>query len=1083
MKAKIIFSSLKRLTFTIVLFTSFLTTKAFPQEETRILRNPSISDSHIAFVYANDIWLSNHEGNNVKRLTTFEGAETEPHFSPDGSMIAFSGEYDGNTDVYIVPVSGGSPKRLTYHPSQDIVKGWTNDGTRIVFASTRTRMPNPILDQFWTVSKEGSFPQRFEVPRVVEGKLSPDGKLFAYQMIFPWESEFRNYRGGQNNPIRIVDMVSFDMEKIPWENSTDLCPVWIGNKVFFLSDRDHAMNIWSYDINTKNLNQETQYKDFDCKNLESNGKKLIYENGGFLYILNPEEQEPEKLSITVKGDFPWARPHWEKAEDYITDYGISPTGKRALFAARGDIFTIPNENGDIRNITNSTSSIERAPAWSVDGKYISWFSDESGEYQLVIADQFGEVNKKITLPSPTFYYSPVWSPDSKYISYTDADRNIWVVEVSTGLVNLIDNEQFTPPERTIFPEWSPDSKWIAYTKKLPSEYAAVFVYSIADKKSYQITDGMADSRTPAWDKSGKYIYFLSSTNYALNVGWLDMSSMRRPLERNIYMVILSKDDPSPLIPESDEEKNNKDKDKEGNGNSENITVNIDMENFMQRVVPLDIPEANYTDIQAADEGVIFFTENENMYGGNTLYKYTLKDKKREEIVQNVRSFKVSSDGNQILLSSRGSWEIFDAKKKPGDGKLKISDMTIYVNPVEEWKQIFREAWRFQRDYFYVENVHGLDLDWAYKTYFPWVDHVRHRSDLTYVLDILGGETSVGHSFTRGGDEPDIDYVPTGLLGADYEIANGRYRIKKIYNGESWNPQVNAPLAVPGIEVQEGDYILEVNGVEIIAEQNIYSYFEQLAGKQILIKVNDAPQLEGARSIEVIPVRNESALRRSYWVEENRRMVDKLSDGKLAYVWLPNTSFAGYQNFNRYYFAQQDKKGAIIDERYNGGGSAADYIVDLLARELMGYFNNPVGDKQPFTSPGAGIWGPKVMVINEMAGSGGDYLPYMFKKREIGPLVGTTTWGGLVGIWDVPRLIDGGSMTAPRGGFFNTDGEWDVENKGIAPDYKVEEHPKLVRQGIDPQLQKAIEVALKLLEEEKVELLEQPDDPVKVKRPE
>ncbi len=1062
--------------------------------ETKLLRAPDISDSRLAFVYSNDIWVAGHDGADPRRLTSFQGAETDPHFSPDGEYIAFSGEYDGNSDVYVVPSEGGEPRRLTWHPMPDAVRGWSSDGEQVIFASGRKNAPISY-PKFWKVSLKGGMPEPLPVPRVAEGQYSPDASRFVYQMVRPWESEWRNYRGGQNKPIRIIDLESFEVTELPWNGANDNNPVWMGDMIYFLSDRDSAMNVWSYDLNTSDLRQVTFFKEFDCKSLEAGGGKLVFENGACLHILDPSAGEPVKLSITVRGDFPWARPHWEEVEKQIFSFGLSPSGKRAVFEARGDIFTVPEEKGNTRNITSTPGAAERRPCWSSDGSRISWFSDRGGEYSLVISDQFGGETREIKLKNPTFYYTPAWSPDSKYLSFSDADRNLWVVEVETGEAALIDNEGFAHPERNIYPEWSPDSKWIAYTKRLNNQYNAIFIYSMERGRSYQLTDGMSDCKSPAWDAGGKYIYFMASTDYALNVGWLDMSSHDRTSERAIYLAVLSSKDPSPLLPRSDDEKspdessdNGEDKKKdEGKDRGDKAPeVKIDFEGIARRIIALDVPVRDYRSLSPGKEGTLFYMERRPHSQGFTLHRYELKDRESKELLSGLRSYVISSDGEKILYSmGPGTWSIAGASGdiKPGEGALNTSEMRMKVDPRKEWKQIFREAWRYQRDYFYVDNVHGLDLDWAFKAYRPWVEHVRHRADLTYILDILGGETAIGHSFTGGGDWPDVERVPVGLLGADLEEKDGRYRITKIYTGESWNPDLRAPLSGPGIDVHEGDYLLKVSGRELDSSMNPYSLFDNTAEKQIIIEVNDKPELEGAREVTVVPVKSEAALRSRAWVEHNRRKVEELSEGKLAYVWLPNTSSAGYTYFNRYYFAQMDKKGAVIDERFNGGGYIADYIVDLLSRELLGYFNNPVGDRQPFTAPNAAIWGPKVMIINDAAGSGGDMLPYMFRLKGIGPLVGTRTWGGLVGIWDVPPLIDGGYITAPRGGFYNLDGEWAVENEGVKPDIEVEQEPRLVNQGRDPQLEAAVEAALELLEKEEVELLPQPADPVRVKRPE
>lgn len=1064
----------------------FLTGRVLAQE-TLLLREPAISAKNIAFAYAGDLWVADRDGKNVRRLTTFSGQEAAPHFSPDGKMLAFSGEYDGNLDVFVVPVEGGEPQRLTWHPLPDVAKGWTPDGQSVVLASGRESAPYSYPDRFWKVSLKGGLEEALPIPRIWNGHFSPDGKRIAYQMVLPWENEWRNYRGGQNNPVRILDLQTLEQENLPFDGSNDRNPNWIGDRIFFLSDRDLAMNVWAYDLKTKKLDQVTHFKDFDCKGLESGGGALIFENGGRLYTLDASGSDVKKLNISVGGDFAWSRAHWEKADASIHDWTLSPGGKRALFAARGDVFSVPAEKGDVRNLSASTGVADRSPACSPDGKKISWFSDEGGEYQLVIADAFGKIEKKIALQHPTFYYTPRWSPDSKYLSFGDTDRNLWVVDIDAGNATLVGNEGFAHPERTIYPEWSPDSKWIAFTKRLKNEFNTIFVWSMDQKRAFQITDGMSDCKAPAWDKGGKLLYFLGSTDLALNVGWLDLSSYGRPVTRSIYVAVLPADEPSPLRPLSDEEEK---PDTTSAKKDTSKLVRIDFAGIGQRILALDLPAKNYAFLGCGEAGTLLFGEWEADPGTTpsptfAVSRYNLKTLKAEPVMAGLQRFDLSADGKKLLWGTPdNNWGIADAtgSPKPGDGKLNLSDMQMKVDPRAEARQIFREAWRFQRDYFYVKNVHGLDMNWAWKTYAPWVDHVRHRSDLNYILDILGGETSIGHSFTGGGDFPDVDRVPVGLLGANYAIADGKYRFAKVFNGESWNPNLRAPLTQPGVNVQAGDYLLAVNGVPLDASMNVFALFDRTAGKQTRLLINSRPGTEGAREVTVVPVGDEGGLRMLDWVESNRRRVDELSGGKLAYVWVPNTGGEGFTYFNRWYFAQKDKKGAVIDERFNQGGYVADYIIEVLSRTHYGYFNNPVGDRQPFLAQDAGIYGPKVMLINEMAGSGGDMLPYMFRFKKIGPLVGKKTWGGLVGIWDVPGLVDGGYITAPRGGFYNLDGEWDVENKGVAPDIEVEMDPKSVLKGRDPQLEKAVQTALEMLKTQEVKLLPQPADPVRARRP-
>jgi tricorn protease len=1086
-------------------------------QETRLLRQPTVSERHIAFAYANDIWIAHRDGGEARRITSFPGTESEPSLSPDGSLLAFSGQYGGNTDVFVVPVQGGEPERLTWHPGDDLVRGWTPDGSAVIFMSGRTSVPfyGSYPPRFWTVSPEGGLPEVMPMPRAARGEFSPDGGKFAYQPILLYDVEWRNYRGGQNRPIWVLDMQDYNLETLPWDGSRDTDPVWLGETIYFLSDRDTVVNLYGYHFPSGKLEQLTHHELLDVKRLAAGGGVVIYEHAGLIHLYDPTSGQDRQVAIQVRGDFPWALPHWEEVGEMLTNASLSPTGVRALFEARGEIFTVPTEKGDWRNLTRSSGVADRDPVWSPDGKTIAWFSDAGGEYRLMIGTQDGlEEPRAIEIEKPSFYFSPAWSPDSKLILFTDNKLNLWHVEVETGKVDWVDADQFVEPTRTMNPVWSPDSQWIAYVKRLDTHFHAVFVYSVESGASHQLTDGLSDVVSPAWDAGGKYLYFLASTNFALNSGWLDMSRYERPVERGIYVAVLAKDEPSPLLPESDEEKGEDDgeddgKDEDGDGagddddgddeddaegegedsgddedEEEKVQVVIDFEGIDQRILSLEVATGEYFRLAAAGEGVLFVTQNIRNAPGSSLHKYSLEEKELEEFLPMVQSFVLSADGKKLLYGDGQSWSVvgIEAAPEPGKGKLETESLKMKVDPPAEWRQIFREAWRLQRDFFYVENLHGADWEMVWETYSPWLDHVRHRSDLTYLLDILGGELSVGHSFTGGGDNPDVESVSIGLLGADLEEDKGRYRLARIFTGENWNPDLRAPLSAPGIDIAEGNYILEVNGRELTAPTNPYSLFEETADRQTRLRVNDKPSPEGSRVITVVPVANEWQLRRRAWVEDNRRKVDEMSDGRLAYVFVPNTAGEGYTFFNRYYFAQQDREGAIIDERFNGGGSAADYLVDIMARDLHGYFNNPSAGRKPFTTPGAGIWGPKVMIINESAGSGGDLLPYLFRKMEIGPLVGMRTWGGLVGIWDTPGFIDGGAITAPRGGFFDLDGEWVVENVGVPPDIEVEQTPREVINGGDPQLERAVEEALRLLETEGVELLSEPPPPVRVKRP-
>lgn len=1048
-------------------------------EEARLLKQPAVSKEAVAFVYANDIWIAPRDGGHARRLTTHTGDEATPFFSPDGKLIAFTGQYDGNIDVFVVPAVGGEPKRLTYHPGPDVVRGWTRDGRKVLFASGRVSAPVQF-NRLWTISTEGGMPELLPMPMANRGCYSPDGSRLAYVRVREVYGAWRHYRGGTTTGVWLFNFADNEIEKIPRDNSNDTYPVWIGDKVYFLSDRNHTMNLFSYDTAGKEVQQLTLHDDYDIKYATAGDGVVVYEQAGYIHIFDPTAGQSTQLHIELRSDLPGRRPHFVNVSKLIQSGDISPTGKRVVLGARGDIFTVPAKKGDYRNLTNSSGANDRFPTWSPDGKWIAWFSDAGGEYQLMITDQKGnEPARSIKFENPSFYYSPSWSPDSKKILFADKRLNLWFVDVESGKVTWIDKDTYDHPQRSLDHVWAPDSNWIAYTKRLGNFFHAVFIYSLEEGKSYQVTDGLSDAVSPAFDKKGKYLYFLASTDFALGTGWLDMSSIDRPVTRGVYLIVLNAEDPSPLLPESDEEEVKEEKKEgennkgEGKGNDkkkkekEELAVEIDFNGIDQRILDIDINARDYSNLKAGAEGVFFYTESIPNQRGFTLHCYKMKERKAEQIMSGINGYTISDDGKKMLYFARDTFGIVDAGKKAkmGDGKLNTAQMQMWLDPVAEWNQIYLEAWRINRDYLYDEKMHGADWDAMYRKYEPFVDHVSHRSDLNYVLQNLIGELTIGHSWAVGGDTPRIERVPVGLLGADYEVDSGRYRFAKVYTGENWNPGLRAPLTAPGINVSEGEYLLEVNGVELKAPANIYSLFEGTAGKQTTIRINDKPVMEGSRLLTVVPIRSERSLRSRGWVETNRRKVEEMSGGRLAYVYLPNTSNAGYTYFNRYYFAQRGKEGAIIDERFNGGGYAADYFVDLMARPLMNYF--ATRDGKEITTPMAQIFGPKVMIINEYAGSGGDALPFFFRFRKIGTLVGKRTWGGLVGHHGGVRLIDGGYISSPNLAFYNIEGYWDIENEGVDPDIEIEMTPALVIKGQDPQLERAVEEAMRMLKENPV----------------
>ena len=939
---------MKRISF--FLFALAFGISAFSQG-TMLLRQPAISNDNIVFVYANDLWSCSSNGGDAHRLTSSVGAETSPHFSPDGKLIAFTGQYDGNNDVYIIPVEGGEAKRLTWHPGTDEVQGWTPDGKSVVFRSGRKGRPTKA-NRLYSISVDEGMPVPLPVVRSAYGELSHDGKYLAYTPITQWDSEWRNYRGGQAQPVWIVNLETMELKQTPRsDNERHMDPVWFGNKVFFISERDFTANIWSYDIESEELKQHTYHGQFDVKSLDACKEKIIYEQGGLLHVLDPLTDETRTLDINVRGDFHWARIRWEEVNPArLMNAKLSATGKRAIFEYRGEIISVPADKGSWRNLTNSPGAADRYPVWSPRGDKIAWFNDESGEYRLVVSGQDGlSEMKTYPIPEASFFFRPAWSPNGKYIAFTDTHYKLHTINLETGKVKVADSDTYAHPDRTMNPVWSPDSKWIAYAKILGNQYKAIFVYNVENGQKHQLTNGMADALSPVWDESGKYIYFLASTNYGLASGWLDMSGYDVVTTRSVYMAVLSDETDSPFLPESDMEKETGDEtgDEKGKKNKKNkkeedqddIKVVIDPEGIADRIIAIDMPDKNYTGLLPAPGNSVFIMEIPEGQRTRTLHKYDIEKQESVKFIEKVSGGTISPDRKKILYRTGNTWAIESTAspvKGNSKGKLDLAGLKIKINPTLEWQQIFTEGWRYQRDFLYVDNVHGAPWNDIYQWYKPWVKHVRHRSDLNYVIDILGGEVAVGHSFTRGGDFPDVERVPVGLLGADIGTKDGLHFIKKIYDGESWNPGYDAPLAQHGLKVNEGDYIMAVNGKNIETGDNFYRYFEGTAGLHTTIELADNPEGDNSREIMIIPVSNEARLRTADWVESNRRLVDELSDGKLAYVWLPNTARGGFTNFNRYYFAQQDKKGAVIDERNNSGGSAADYIIDILSRELVGY---------------------------------------------------------------------------------------------------------------------------------------------------
>ncbi len=1054
---------------------------------TKLLRQPTLHENHVAYTYGGDIWVTNLQTNQTKRLTNTGATESNPHFSPDGKTIAFTSDRSGVGAVYIVPVEGGIPERLTWYPSAAKVCGWTPDGQKVLYSSSRETAPSSY-GRLWTVSKNGGPSELLTEQWGADGSFSPDGKRIVIDRISRWDVEWRNYRGGQNTPLVVLNLNDLSEELLPHEKTFDIKPIWLGDNIYFLSDRDWISNIWSYSPKTKELKQITNFTGADVKWLAGNENQLVFEREGMLNLLNLENNEIKQLNITITGDFPWADEKWEDVSSSVQAASLSPTGKRAIMESRGEIFTIPVENGDVRNLTNSSDVADRAPVWSPKGEKIAWFSDKGGEYSLMIGNQDGLSDpKSISIGESKLGWEPVWSPDGKYIAFDDDDVRIRVVNVESGDIQTIDYAGNNQERGSMGLTWSPDSKWLAYAKSGDNNFRRIKLWSTEDQTIKTITDELADAFSPTFDRDKKHLYFLASTELALGSGWANTSAMTANPEYAAYVVNLQKDEPSPFKLKSDEEevkedkkekdadkkedkkeeKKSDDKNKDGDEKAEkDESVKIDFEGIERRIISLPIPVRNYQYALAGPEGTVFIGERIPNSRGLTLQKFSLEDQESNTFAEGVGNVSISVDGKKILSRIGGSWKVMDATKSNGKDadNLKVN-LKMKLDRTKEWNQIFEEAWRYEKDYFYASNMHGRDWDEVHQRYVPLIPYIKHRADLTYILDQVNGELSVGHSFVFGGDYPKTEENSVGLLGADLIPEKDHWKIKRIYTTESWNPELSSPLEEPGLKVETGNYIVGVNGEEITTEEDPYKYLDGTAGIQTVLHINNKPNFKDSWTVTVKPIRSEYGLRQRAWVEDNRRTVDSLSNGKLAYVWVPNTSGNGFVSFNRYFFAQQNKQGAVIDERFNGGGLLDDYMVDLMTRKLRAAVTNEVKDGKPWILP-AGILGPKALLINEMAGSGGDFFPWVFRHQNAGPLIGAKTWGGLVASSVHYSLVDGGALTAPTNAVYDpVKKEWVAENKGVAPDIEVRQDAKSLAKGIDPQLVRAVEEVLKMIEKE------------------
>jgi tricorn protease len=1091
----------------------------------RILQTPALSRDLIAFSYAGDIWTVPRAGGRATRVTTGVGVESNPIFSPDGATLAFTGEYDGNVDVFTVPTAGGVPHRVTYHPAADAAVAWSTDGKSILFRSNRAAASR--YTQIFSVPAQGGVAKALPLPMAYAGALSPDGARIAYNPLAPaFSFDFQsyvawgNYHGGRAGAVWITTLPGLDSVQVPHEAAADFSPVWADGKLYFLSGRKGPIGVFAYDPATKAVSEVFHNTGPDIRSLAGDGKTLIFDRLGELFTLVPGGT-PQKVAVDVTGDMPDVRPKILNVAGEVEHIAISPTGLRAAVEAHGEILTVPAKRGGVRNLTNTPGVAEREPAWSPDGQSVAYFSDESGLYALHVAAQTGaraegdKAVKKFPLAAePAYYFAPLWSPDSKKIAFYDNRLKSYVLDLTTGkLATLGPGDTFGGfASSTHAMAWSPDSRWLVYPRSMPNHLHALMLYALATGASTPLTDSLAEAKEPAFDRNGKYLYFLASNNAGATGFGLDMTSDLYAPTSTIYALALKADTASPTAPEAEDEKSPaqaKEKAKEaadatpaGQAGEDKAAAKaqprtappppapsvtaidlagLSLDQIALRMAALPLPARAYDSLQAGKPGVLYYLEQPDGRargggdGGAALSRYVVDDRKAEKLADRVASYQLTADGEKMLIATlpappaggaapgapppKPSYAVVPAATpvKPGEGALSLASLEVRVDPAAEWRQMYREVWRIERAYFYDPGFHGVNTVAAEKALAPYVEGLQSRADLNYLFQEMLTAFSVGHLRGNGGAIPSARKVPGGLLGADYTVKDGRWCLAKIYTGGTWSPEVKAPLAQPGLNIHAGDCITAINGAPLSADVDIQAPLEGAAGQAVTLSLQTPA---GAREATVIPVASEAALRNLDWIDSNRRKVAELSGGKLAYVYLPDTGQGGFTAFNRYYFAQTDKQGAIIDERFNGGGQMADYIIEVLGRTLQSYWAPRYGAID--RTPAASILGPKVMIVNETAGSGGDAMPWLFKHNAIGPLVGKRTWGGLVGIGDIPVLMDGGHVTSPSQGFFSPKGEWDVENHGVDPDTVVEQDPKLVAQGHDPQLETAVALAMQKL---------------------
>ena len=1047
------------------------------QVNARMLRQPDVSESHITFVYAGDIWIVPKTGGTAQRLSSPRGEESFPRFSPDGSAIAFSGNYDGNIDIYTVPTLGGDPVRVTHHPAGDRMLEWYPDGRSVLYASSM-ESGRQRFSQLYNVSREGGLPEKLPVPYGEFGAVSPDGEWLAYIPISRDFRTWKRYRGGMAPDIWLFNLEDYSSRNITNSDANETQPMWHDGTLYFLSDRGPNMrhNIWAYDLDTEALRQVTNFADFDIHFPAIGPSDMVFEASGRLYVMDLSTEQYSEVDVDVVTDLATLKPRTESVANLIFNGDISSTGKRAVFEARGDIFTLPAEHGPVINLTASSGVAERYPAWSPDGKHVAYWSDRSGEYELTLraANGMGE-EEKLTDLGAGHRYSLFWSPDSKKLAFVEQTMKIYVYDLDTRRISEVDKGLWMTQGglNNFRVSWSSDSRWMAYSRGLENRAGAVFLYDTENSETHQVTSGFYASFQPTFDPDGKYLYFMSNRTFRPVYGDFD-NSWVYPNATNIVAVSLRSDVPSPLAPRNDEESvkeeddekpegEDEDEEKEDDG-EESKAVEIELNGFESRLVILPPEAGNYGDLHAVS-GKILYRQFPNTGSGgdeSPIKFYDLKEREEKTVMGDADGFAVSADGKKMLVVNDRAFAIVNvAPGQKMEKPLRTNEMEATVDPRAEYRQLFADAWRVERDFFYDTNMHGVDWDAMRQQYGRLIDDAVTRWDVNYVIGELIAELNSSHSYRGGGDLEGSERRGVGLLGVDWELDDGAYRIREVITGSPWDAEVRSPFSQPGVDVNAGEYVLAVNGVRLDTSKDPWASFQGLAGETVVLTVNSGPNMDGARDVLVETLGSETRLRHLAWIEHNRKRVDEESNGRIGYVYVRSTGIDGQNELLRQFAGQWHKDGMIIDERFNSGGQIPDRFVELLNRPALAFW--AVRDGKDWQWPPVSHLGPKVMLINGWSGSGGDLFPYFFKEAGVGPLIGARTWGGLIGVSGAPPLIDGGGVTVPTFRMYSTDGTWFAEGYGVDPDIEVLNDPTAMARGGDPQLERAIQEVMSMLD--------------------